>query len=490
MAVQIRSPRIWITLRQRRPYTVMLYPPAQWTIPAHASLFTGKYANEHRMLTLDSHLPDNLDTMATLVQTSGYYTAGFSNNPLIGVLNNGMRRGFNTFVYYAGMLTPFSVRRGGREEAAKRRHFYRRFLHSLASRQQSRIILSETWGQLMFSETVNQLWQTGLEVRGCHKGDTEQTLTDALHLLVDRVYAELDQPIFTFINLMNDHLPYDLPDWAINQYADELRHVWKSRRRVRQLNAQIFQSLGHLEDGFPEERIRLTNALHNAEVAALDKKPGCFFDQLRDFGRLDKTMVILTSDHGEQLGDKQLPGHGFGVFEGLAHVPPVIYGPDSIFSHSTRRTPIVSTQRIFHTVLSAAEAATMKQQDLSLVQEDGTRPVEEAVFIAAEAAPIARKIVDRKAPGLLSKRGYDQSHRADYLNGYKLIFSVQKTLFFNNIHDDPQEKMGSGFEESPEKDRLSSLLANYHGVPGQGSTAKNEIADAVVRRRLQDLVYG
>jgi hypothetical protein len=66
---------------------------AQWTVPSHASMFTGLYPSEHTMVQSYSALPKDLPTLAERLQASGYHTAGFCNNPLVGVINNGLRRG-------------------------------------------------------------------------------------------------------------------------------------------------------------------------------------------------------------------------------------------------------------------------------------------------------------------------------------------------------------------------------------------------------------
>jgi arylsulfatase A-like enzyme len=52
-----------------------------------------------------SVMPSDLPTLAERLRDSGYYTAGFCNNPLVGVINNGLRRGFMSFLNYSGLLT-------------------------------------------------------------------------------------------------------------------------------------------------------------------------------------------------------------------------------------------------------------------------------------------------------------------------------------------------------------------------------------------------
>ncbi|MFL5704743.1 MAG: sulfatase-like hydrolase/transferase, partial [Ktedonobacteraceae bacterium] len=79
--------------------------PAQWTVPSHASMFTGVYPSTHNTLQSFSVLPRTLPTLAERLRDSGYSTVAFCNNPLVGVVNNGLRRGFHSFLNYSGLMT-------------------------------------------------------------------------------------------------------------------------------------------------------------------------------------------------------------------------------------------------------------------------------------------------------------------------------------------------------------------------------------------------
>ena len=74
--------------------------PAQWTVPTHASMFTGLYTSQHTMSQMHSVLPSTIPTLAERLKQTGYYTAGFSHNPLIGKMKNGLQRGFDSFINY------------------------------------------------------------------------------------------------------------------------------------------------------------------------------------------------------------------------------------------------------------------------------------------------------------------------------------------------------------------------------------------------------
>ncbi|MEO1443881.1 MAG: sulfatase-like hydrolase/transferase, partial [Chloroflexota bacterium] len=103
--------------------------PAQWTIPAHASMFTGQYVGTHGVTEASHSLSGAYPTLAEILQVEGYRTVGFCNNPLVGLLDNGLSRGFDHFYNYAGASPerPIDVHRGPVRKALSRG--FRRFAH-------------------------------------------------------------------------------------------------------------------------------------------------------------------------------------------------------------------------------------------------------------------------------------------------------------------------------------------------------------------------
>src|ERR1019366_10137334 len=75
------------------------------TIPSHTSMFTGLYPGRHNMLHASSVLPETFTPLAERLRANGYFTAAFCNNPLLGVVNTGLQRGFLSFLNYAGWMT-------------------------------------------------------------------------------------------------------------------------------------------------------------------------------------------------------------------------------------------------------------------------------------------------------------------------------------------------------------------------------------------------
>ena len=66
---------------------------------------------------------------------------------------------------------------------------------------------------------------------------------------------------------------------------------------------------------------------YDAEVASVDKLLGDFADTLKREGWWDRSLVVLTADHGEGLGEHGESDHGYFVYESTLHVPLIVHWP-------------------------------------------------------------------------------------------------------------------------------------------------------------------
>ncbi|MCK6438902.1 MAG: sulfatase [Planctomycetes bacterium] len=106
------------------------------------------------------------------------------------------------------------------------------------------------------------------------------------------------------------------------------------------------------QDYLPEEII----PLYNEDIAALDRQLGKFIARLRDLGRFENSLIILTADHGTGLGDNSELTNGFLAFDSTTHVPLLIHLPRN--EEAGRRTSgVVQTVDIVPTVLSGVAVA-------------------------------------------------------------------------------------------------------------------------------------
>ena len=153
--------------------------PAQWTIPSHASLFTGLYPTVHQLTQTNQTLGQDHSHLVSLLHQNGYETVGFCNNPLVGILNNGLKRGFQSFYNYGGAVPslpksasklPFPLNR--------LKESYTQFLRQISYPIQNFFGRSE----LAFSLSLHA-WLTPLWTNLAHfKGQNERSVKDVFYL--------------------------------------------------------------------------------------------------------------------------------------------------------------------------------------------------------------------------------------------------------------------------------------------------------------------
>jgi arylsulfatase A-like enzyme len=103
----------------------------------------------------------------------------------------------------------------------------------------------------------------------------------------------------------------------------------------------------------PSEGLEYVRALYDGGVAEADRYVGVLLATLEEAGLSEETAVIVTRDHGEELGDRDRnnPGlHGHSVYDEVSSVPLIIYDPTR--SYPPRRIDVqVRAIDTMHTVL-------------------------------------------------------------------------------------------------------------------------------------------
>jgi arylsulfatase A-like enzyme len=133
------------------------------------------------------------------------------------------------------------------------------------------------------------------------------------------------RPTFWFVNLTECHSPYlpprpwnDLPAWERARAALDLQ------RHLNFLSICLYNCGRHEIPPAAMERMR---HLYRRAVSYMDDWLARVLDALEERGILDETLVVLTSDHGENFGEQGLLAHGFSLDQRLINVPLVMAGP-------------------------------------------------------------------------------------------------------------------------------------------------------------------
>ncbi|MGA1825156.1 MAG: tetratricopeptide repeat protein, partial [bacterium] len=90
---------------------------------------------------------------------------------------------------------------------------------------------------------------------------------------------------------------------------------------------------------------------YDGEIAYTDQCIGDFLQGMDKMGRMDKTIIIVTADHGESLGEHNEETHAIFIYEATLHVPLIIKGPDGLIPKGKSISAMVTNMDILPTVL-------------------------------------------------------------------------------------------------------------------------------------------
>ncbi len=153
-----------------------------------------------------------------------------------------------------------------------------------------------------------------------------------------------DDNTFLFIHFMDPHIPYAPPEPFTHMFDPD----YHGRFRDKFMPGEL-QAWRDGEMNFSEPEIEHIGALYDAEIAYYDSVFASFMQYLDENGIADNSLVIFTSDHGEEFKEHGGLEHGHSLYDEVIHVPLIIKGKDYPRGIITGRT--VSTIDIFPTIL-------------------------------------------------------------------------------------------------------------------------------------------
>lgn len=116
-------------------------------------------------------------------------------------------------------------------------------------------------------------------------------------------------PFFLYLNLQNSHLPYDVPRGFPRRFGPA------------ELDFKI--SIGW----YPEGKTAIVKDVYADSLAYVDSQLGRLFRRLKETGQWERTLVVVTGDHGEAFYEHGSAAHANGVYEETIRVPLVIRAP-------------------------------------------------------------------------------------------------------------------------------------------------------------------
>jgi arylsulfatase A-like enzyme len=410
-----------------------------WTMPTHASMFTGVYPTRHRAMEPRVHLSEDVPMVGEALQSAGFTTHAINiPHPLSG--NAGFNRGWdeyqNTYKF------------------PKHRQMLR-LLDTYVSDGISRDPLNALRSEYRSALRPNYR--------------TQHAIDD----VVDRVNRDGDR--FVFTNLFSVHADYKpfprhAPD--VSEDAEKLGELTRSDEGHHYRHRYNY---GTLSEELPEGVVDETHELYNGEVQWVDENLGRLWDALEREDRLEDTAVIITADHGELFGEGDgVPlDHRNSLHPVLLDVPLLLYHPDLDAGTDDR---LASQVDVAPTILDAAGVdADWDVDGLSLLSDRA----HDVVF--AEHGPQEFRNEYLLENWDIDATPYEIERKAARTKAATVRFRNDDTV---RTHDRAQQ----GGVSDEERSRLRELVDDRLEWVGAAEGPADAVTDDV-RERLRDIGY-
>jgi arylsulfatase A-like enzyme len=272
---------------------------APWTLMSHASFFTGRWPHELGVEWL-TPLRTNYPMLAEYMAERGYATAGLVANDGYCSYETGLNRGFTHYEDYT--IERLSFLRASVVVEAGLRAFITVGLRSSTGLLNA----TQEWLRPIFRVAVRR--------------DAESINRGFLNWLDRR--QDTGRPFFAFLNYFDAHTPYKVPSDGTRRFG--------RKPQTREEIWTIYDEWTFLDKlRLPPHHLTLARDCYDSCLVYLDAEIGQLYDDLERRGVLANTWIVITSDHGEGLGEHDLFEHGLSLYSTEMHVPLLIVPPSN-----------------------------------------------------------------------------------------------------------------------------------------------------------------
>jgi hypothetical protein len=272
------------------------FSTATFSAPSHASMMTGVWGSQTGA-DYTNRMKDALPRLPEVLNNHGYVTGAFAGNAAWAGRNVGLGKGFSRYVDF-----PLDLTQALASTTLLQSRTGRRLVAGITNRDLRPLIAAirdpgfrfTTFNERRRSapELIENFWRWRNEVKGA--------------------------PYFAMINIMDAHDPYMPP------------------RRFRTM--------------FGDGRKILDR--YDGAIAYVDSLVGGIVEGLRERGEFEKTVIVITADHGELLGEHGITGHSESVYPRAVRVPLILSG--GALPRALRVAPPVSLRDLAATLLDVA----------------------------------------------------------------------------------------------------------------------------------------
>ena len=318
--------------------------PTSWTKPSVASLFTATYPATHQCLELREVLVPEAETLAEVFRAAGWRTAAFVDNPMVSA-EFGFGQGFDRFDADRPSVLAMGTLLG--------KAFYACGLMSVGGPPTA----------------------LGGPVRrgaaALHKG---------LFEFVDAPEREAGTPWFAYVHAMEPHEPYEP-----SREDAEAMGFPKGEPYAAVPGHGGILPFHETPDPDPAVLAKLT-AQYDGAIRGWSRSFGAVLDGLRTRGQLERTVVVLVADHGEEFHEHGGWSHGQSLHRELVQVPLIVRLPDALGDAAKS-----ARGRVVHGTSSVLDVAPTLYDVCGVRYPKGADPGHAGVSLASSLLPAAGK---------------------------------------------------------------------------------------------------
>lgn len=371
-----------------------------WTKVSVPSMLTSLYPLTNGVRDFPDRLPNSSVTLAEVYRKAGYATIGFTSAPFVGALSN-LQQGYD--------------------------ELYERPFGDVSSK-------------------------------------TSRTITN--HFL-PWLQQHRDEPFFAFLHYFDPHSPYE-PDPPYDRLWSG-GVSWEEHERQRASLRPFIQDPDRIEAAIaaPAEFeaakidgqafIERDLSAYDGSIRQMDTELQRLLERLAELGLDRRTLIVVTSDHGEEFLEHGLSGHGHSVYDELTRVPLVVRYPDKIPAGSRVEEPVALLD-LMPTMLDLSgletPAGAQGQSALPLLQKKGER--RRPIFV--ERPPTEH---------FASPYPWKMGAYAVIADGWKLVWNFQKyhasrpEFELYDIRSDPGDRQNVAPRHPEVVRKLSKLLKDW-----------------------------
>jgi len=432
-----------------------------WTLPTHASMFTGKRISRHGTHAGTRSFDPEGRTLAEVLSSEGYRTVGISGNAWISG-EFGFDRGFDRlsmkwdYVWSGADLSPVSAASGVRAKVSK-------LLDQVELTNAPATALNALYANLLSNR-----YDDGAR-------NITRRATDWL-----RKKGPDSEPFFFFINYLEPHLEYDpVPEYR-ERFVPGI-----DEDRIEGIDQDPWEYIAGRSE-LTEADFEILEALYEAEIAYLDERIGELHDALERAGLLEETCIVVVGDHGENIGEHGLMDHQYCLYETLLNVPLLIRPPGG-GNGNTIDAP-VETRDLFPTILDLAD---IRRRDDGEVSNDSLLTSAGREYVIGEyraPQPSMESIESLLGSVPPTIRSYDRALRSIRTDRWKLIEGSDGTVELYDLDSDPGETADRSTDRTETVTELSAVL-DEEGIPRSRESREDVAMSEASRERLEDLGY-